>query len=137
MVKNLIICDDEPHILRAAELKFQRAGFTVRCAQDGQEAWELILAGHPDLVITDCQMPRMTGIQLAQLIHDTPETTRIPVIMLTGKGFELSHEELRRRFNILAVLNKPFSPRDLLRKVESLLGIDCAPTETQAAIRAT
>lgn len=74
------------------------AGFTVRCAQDGQEAWELIQTSHPDLVITDCQMPLMTGIQLAQRIHETPETSRIPVIMLTGKWFELPHEELRQRF---------------------------------------
>jgi len=136
-VKDLIVCDDEPHILRAAELKFQRAGFTVRCAQDGQEAWELIQTSHPDLVITDCQMPLMTGIQLAQRIHETPETSRIPVIMLTGKWFELPHEELRHRFNILAVLNKPFSPRDLLRRVELLLGNESVSADSTAGIRTT
>lgn len=120
MAKKILLCDDEPHILRAAEIKFVRAGFEVRCAADGVEGWQAIQEQHPDLVITDCQMPRMSGIELAERIHNTPETTHIPVIMLTGKGFELSHRELSEKFNVRTVLGKPFSPRELLRQAELL-----------------
>ncbi len=121
MPNRLLLCDDEPHILRAAEIKFQHAGYDVMCAGDGQEGWERIQEQIPDLVITDCQMPRMSGIELAARIHNDPNTAHLPVIMLTGKGFELSHKQLRDSYNILAVLGKPFSPRDLLRRVDSIL----------------
>lgn len=130
MPKRILLCDDEPHILRAAEIKFQRAGFEVRCASDGVEAWDRIQEQLPDIVITDCQMPRLSGIELAARIHDTASTARIPVIMLTGKEFELSQAQLRESYNVLAVLGKPFSPRDLLRRVEAILGVSTTPTST-------
>ena len=133
MSTKILLCDDEPHILRAAEIKFQRAGYVVRCAFDGEEGWRLIQEQIPDLVITDCQMPRMSGIELAQRIHNDPATAHLPVIMLTGKGFELSHEELRNAFNVLEILGKPFSPRELLRRVECILN----PVPQLQAIRST
>src|SRR5688500_1019550 len=98
MPKRILLCDDELHILRAAEFKFKRAGYDVVCAADGQEGWEQIQVQRPDIVVTDCQMPRMNGLQLAQRIKEAPETGELPVIMLSGKGFELSPQELRDRF---------------------------------------
>ena len=129
MSYKILLCDDEVHILRAAEFKLKRAGLDVRCACDGQEAWEMIQTDCPDAVVTDCQMPRMNGIQLAELVHTTPTTSHLPVIMLTAKGFELSHEELNAKYGITSVVAKPFSPRKLLERVESILqereGIAC------------
>jgi len=121
MSKRILLCDDELHILRAAEFKFKRAGYDVVCANDGQEGWEQILAQHPDIVVTDCQMPRLNGLQLAERIRSTPETSHLPVIMLSGKGFELSAEELRERFGIRCLMGKPFSPRELFARVEAVL----------------
>lgn len=127
MSKRILLCDDEAHILRAAEFKFKRAGYEVLCATDGQEAWELIQQHRPDIVVTDCQMPRMNGLQLAEKIHGTPETRGLPVIMLSAKGFELSSENIRERFGIRALLAKPFSPRELFQRVEAALaGEDAA-----------
>ena len=121
MTKRILLCDDEAHIVRAAEIKFTRAGFEVQVAFDGEEGWEKILECHPDIVVVDCQMPRLNGIAFAERIHNDPRTVQLPVIMLTGKGFELSHTEMREKYNILAVLSKPFSPRNLLERVEQLL----------------
>lgn len=121
MNKKILLCDDELHILRAAEFKFQRAGYDVRCAGDGEEAWELIEAELPDIVVTDYQMPRLDGLGLAERMKHDPRTTHIPVIVLTARGFELSPEELRERYGIRLMLNKPFSPRDLSRRVEDIL----------------
>ncbi|HHK40898.1 MAG TPA: response regulator [Planctomycetaceae bacterium] len=118
--RKILVCDDEPHILRAAEFKFRRAGYDVTCASDGQQAWECIEASRPDAVITDCQMPRLNGIELAQRIHDDERTRGIPVLMLTAKGFELSQEKLRAECHIVEVLSKPFSPRELLERVDRL-----------------
>ena len=121
MTKRILLCDDEAHILRAAEFKFKRAGYEVFCAFDGQEGWEQVLEHRPDIVVTDCQMPRLNGLQLAERIHTTPETSGLPVIMLSAKGFELSGVEIRERFGIRALLAKPFSPRELFQRVEATL----------------
>jgi DNA-binding response OmpR family regulator len=119
--KSVLLCDDDVHILRAAEIKFSRAGFDVRAATDGVDAWQEIERRRPDLVITDCQMPRMNGLELVERIRATPAVEGLPVIMLTAKGFELSHEELAQRSGIAAVVCKPFSPRELLRMAEEIL----------------
>ena len=121
MSKRILLCDDEAHILRAAEFKFKRAGYEVFCASDGQEGWELLTQHRPDIVVTDCQMPRMNGLQLAERIKQTPETAGLPVIMLSAKGFELSPEDIREKFGIRALLTKPFSPRELFQRVEATL----------------
>ena len=122
MAISVLLCDDEVHILRASEFKFARAGFDVRCASDGEEGWQAIQERHPDIVITDCQMPRLDGLGLAQRIHDDPATTHIPVLMLTGKGFEIPRTDKWKECGIVEVLPKPFSPRELLAKAQTLLG---------------
>jgi DNA-binding response OmpR family regulator len=121
MTKRILLCDDELHILRAAEFKFKRAGYEVICANDGQEGWERIQEQRPDIVVTDCQMPRLSGLGLAERIRQTPETSDLPVIMLSAKGFELPSSELRSQFGIRHLMAKPFSPRELFARVEAVL----------------
>lgn len=120
MSVRVMMCDDEIHILRAAEFKIARAGFDVRCAPDGLAAWEAIQAERPDMLITDFQMPRLDGLGLIQRLREAPATRDLPVVMLTAKGFEVSPQELADTLGVLAVLAKPFSPRELLRLVESI-----------------
>ena len=122
MCKRVLLVDDEIHILRAAEFKIKRAGFDVRIAGDGEEAWELIENQKPDLLITDCQMPRLDGFGLVQRVRENPETADLPVLMLTAKGFELSEEDLTGKWNVSRLISKPFSPRELLATVKEILG---------------
>lgn len=119
MIAKILLCDDEVHIVRAAEFKLARAGYDVRSASDGQAAWETIHREHPDLLITDLQMPRLGGLELIERLRQQPETHDLPVIVLTAKGFELKPEELVEKWGVLAVVGKPFSPRELLRLVEA------------------
>ena len=121
MTKKILLCDDELHILRAAEFKFSRAGYQVVCASNGEEAWSLIERDVPDVLVTDCQMPLLNGLDLARRIKDHPATSHLPVIMLSAKGFELSAEQLREEYGIMKLLCKPFSPRELFGLVESIL----------------
>ena len=121
MSKRILLCDDEIHILRAAEFKFKRAGYEVVLASDGEEGWERIQQQLPDIVVTDCQMPRLNGLGLAERIKSDPATCHLPVIMLSGKGFELSQSEISDRYGIRALIGKPFSPRELFQQVEALL----------------
>jgi DNA-binding response OmpR family regulator len=121
MSRRILVCDDEAHILRAAEFKFKKGGYEVLCASDGEEGWEILQTFKPDIIITDYQMPRMDGLELIERIRSNASTAEIPIIMLTAKGFELSHETTRGRFGVIAVLPKPFSPRELFQRVEEIL----------------
>ena len=121
MGKKVLLCDDEAHILRAAEFKLSRAGYDVATASNGQEAWEAIQANLPDILVTDLQMPRMDGLELSRRVRECPATQDLPILMLTAKGFETAHLELAEKCGVLAVLPKPFSPRELLRCVDSVL----------------
>ncbi|MHB8902191.1 MAG: response regulator [Thermoguttaceae bacterium] len=121
MGKRILLCDDEIHILRAAEFKLKRAGYDVRVAGDGEEGWELIQQEMPDLVVTDCQMPRLDGLGLIARARENEATRELPFFMLTAKGLELSHADLADRLNVLGVIIKPFSPRDLLRSIDGVL----------------
>lgn len=121
MSKKILLCDDELHILRAAEFKFSRAGYQVICASNGEEAWSIIEREVPDILVTDCQMPLLNGLDLARRIKDHPATNHLPVIMLSAKGFELSAEQLREEYGIMKLLCKPFSPRELFGLVENIL----------------
>jgi two-component system, OmpR family, alkaline phosphatase synthesis response regulator PhoP len=124
--KRILLCDDEIHILRAAEFKLRRAGYDVVTAGNGEEGWQAIRERLPDMVVSDYQMPRLDGFGLVQRIRGCAETAHLPVMMLTAKGFELGHDELREKWGVIAVLAKPFSPRELLQRVEQVLAAEGA-----------
>ena len=121
MTKKVLLCDDEIQIIRAAEFKIKRAGYDVSIAGDGLEAWEMIQEQKPDIVVTDCQMPRLDGLGLVKLIRENPETADLPVLMLSAKGFELDRQYLYDVLRIKELIAKPFSPRELLKSIEQLL----------------
>jgi DNA-binding response OmpR family regulator len=121
MSKRILLCDDEIHILRAMEFKLKKGGYEVEITSDGEEAWEAIQNRKPDLLITDCQMPRLNGLELIDRLRNNPQTAGMPVFMLTAKGYELSPELLFNQLRVLRVLAKPFSPRELLRDVDAVM----------------
>jgi two-component system, OmpR family, alkaline phosphatase synthesis response regulator PhoP len=123
MTKKVLLCDDEIHILRAAEIKVSRAGYEVRIAHDGQQAWEFIQQDQPDVLVTDVQMPRCDGFELSRRIRDNPATKDLPILMLTAKGFELAQQEMMEKWGIVGILAKPFSPRELVRRIDQILGV--------------
>ncbi|MCE9605280.1 MAG: response regulator [Planctomycetia bacterium] len=120
MSRHVLLCDDEIAIIRAAEIKLTRAGFRVTCCSDGQEAFETIQRDKPDLLISDCQMPRMGGLELIRRLRADEATCDLPIMMLTGKGYELPREELQTKYGVIEIIAKPFSPRDVLKIVENL-----------------
>jgi two-component system alkaline phosphatase synthesis response regulator PhoP len=114
MSHRVLLADDEIHIRSAAEFKLKRE-FEVSCATDGQEAWEMILAQRPDILITDLQMPRMNGLELIEHVRAHEATADLPVILLTAKGFELAREEVFNTLKVFQLMSKPFSPRELCK----------------------
>ena len=111
--KTILVADDEPHIARVAELKLSLAGFNVIKAHDGQQAWNTISNHSIDLLVTDYQMPKLSGLDLAKRMARTPETVDIPIILLTGQDYILKSDDVKKT-SIARILSKPFSPRELL-----------------------
>ena len=122
MAKRILVADDESHIVLVVSLKLRNAGFEVLTAADGEEAAELCLSERPDLLITDYQMPLMTGLELCRKLRLDERTKSIPAIMLTARGFDIEPQEMIDA-GIAAFLAKPFSPRELLARVNDLLGV--------------
>lgn len=120
MSKRVLVVDDEAFIVNVVELKLRNAGYEVLKAVDGEEAFEVASQEIPDLVITDFQMPYMTGIELCRAMAEQQSTSHIPVIILTARGFAVDPEDLAVG-NIKDVLSKPFSPRAVLELVTQLL----------------
>lgn len=108
-----IVCDDEPHIRSSVRFALQRAGFDVEVYEDGDLALQAITHRKPDLLVTDNQMPQMSGTELTQRLRADASLSEIPIIMLTAKTFEVTEDELRQVAGVDAVLSKPFSPREL------------------------
>lgn len=125
MGKRVLVADDEAHILHVVSMKLAHAGYEVLTALDGEEAMELCLAEKPDLLITDYQMPCLTGLELCEKLRESEQTREIPVLMLTAHGFDIEPDKMAAA-GIAGVLTKPFSPREVLVSVERLLGEEVA-----------
>ncbi len=118
----ILVCDDEPHILHIVATKLRNGGFNVVTAADGEEAFGLSQDTMINLVVTDYQMPVLSGLELCAKLRSQEATRDIPVIMLTARGFSMKDDDLKET-NIRKVLAKPFSPRELLRCSQELLNV--------------
>ncbi len=118
----VIVSDDEPHIRAIVASKLRSAGYDVHEAGDGQEALTIAKELTPDLVITDLQMPYMSGIELCAALKSHPATSAVPALLLTARGFLVSDDQLLQT-NIRGVRSKPFSVRDVLQDAQNLLKV--------------
>ncbi|MFC1675705.1 response regulator [Planctomycetota bacterium] len=118
--KKILIADDEIHIVRVLVIKLKNNGYDVISAENGQQAFELAQKEKPDIIVTDYQMPIMTGLELIEKLRETDQTKDIPVIMLTARSFAIEKQQ-EQSLRISKCLSKPFSPKELLSTVESVL----------------
>jgi two-component system alkaline phosphatase synthesis response regulator PhoP len=118
--KKVLVVDDEIHIVHVVAIKLRNNGFEVITAGNGEDAFELACKNELDVVITDFQMPIMTGLELVEKLRQYEPTSHLPVIMLTARGFAIDDEE-KERLGIATFISKPFSPRELLGCVEDVI----------------
>jgi CheY-like chemotaxis protein len=121
----ILVVDDESHILHVVSLKLRNAGYDVVTAENGEQGFDQAVKDQPSLIITDFQMPFMSGLEMCQKLRLDDRTRDIRALMLTARGFSLPPESLEKT-NVVTVLSKPFSPRDILAKVQELLGVRAA-----------
>ena len=119
--KRILICDDDPVILRLLQVNLELEGYEVLQAHHGEEALEIASAEHPDLVILDIMMPRLDGYQTAERLKASDDTKEIPVVFVSAKA-QQSDIEKGKSYGVADYLTKPFDPTDLLEIVERLVG---------------
>lgn len=125
--KTILLVDDEAYVTQAVSYNLQKAGATVLIRRNGAEMCEAVQNQPPDLIITDYEMPLLNGFEASKKLKTNPATAQIPILLLTARGHRLPASELAQT-NIQCLFNKPFSAKQLVAKVESLLTSD---TSTQ------
>ena len=122
MTKKVLIADDEQNIVISLEFLLRREGFEVLVASDGEEALDKVRAEKPDLVLLDVMMPKMNGFDVCQALRADPDLAGTRILMLTAKGRET---EVSKGLGLGAdaYMTKPFSTKELVIQVRSLLGL--------------
>ncbi|MHC4644399.1 MAG: response regulator [Planctomycetota bacterium] len=118
--RKVLVVDDEIHIVHVVAIKLRNNDFEVIAAANGAEAFELACSEQPDIIVTDFQMPVMTGLELIERVRNNEATADIPVILLTARSFAIEDEQ-KETLRISECLSKPFSPKELLRCIEDVL----------------
>ncbi|MYT32649.1 response regulator [Streptomyces sp. SID8354] len=128
-VKRVLVVDDDPTVSEVVAGYLHRAGFAVEVSADGPAAVARAAARPPDLVVLDLMLPGMDGLEVCRRLR---EQGPLPVIMLTARGDE-EDRILGLEFGADDYVTKPFSPRELVLRVESVLRRAGAPTAAGSA----
>jgi CheY-like chemotaxis protein len=118
--KTILVCDDDPVILRLLQVNLELEGYGVVLASHGQEAFEKAAEDPPDLIILDIMMPRMDGYQTVDKLRELGSTKDIPVVFLSAKAQQADIER-GKKYGVAEYLTKPFDPAELLEAVERLV----------------
>ena len=94
---NALVVDDSMLIRHTVCRYLEERGFAVETAANGQEALETLKRLHPDLIITDMQMPKMGGTELITALKSNAETANIPIVIVSSKQSEIGRASCRER----------------------------------------
>lgn len=117
MSARILVCDDEPQILRALRIVLREAGFTVTVTATGEEALDAAALDAPDAVIVDLVLPGVDGVEITRRLREWSDA---PIIVLSAVGEE---DEKVRALAAGAddYVTKPFGPRELVARIEAAL----------------
>jgi len=128
MGSRVLVVEDEPDLADLVALNLRQEGHEVVIAHDGATALAEIQRSQPDLLVLDVMLPDISGLEVCRRLRRSAQTIRLPVIMLTARsdevdrvvGFEVGADDY---------VLKPFSPRELVLRVDAILRRTLAPTE--------
>ena len=116
----ILVVDDEPDVLELVVFHLKKEKYKVAIADNGDKALKIAREQVPNLIILDLMLPGISGLEICQLLKQNPKTTEIPILMLTARAGE---EDRVRGLELGAhdYVTKPFSPRELVLRVNNLL----------------
>ncbi|MBD1937485.1 response regulator [Microcoleus sp. FACHB-68] len=117
----VLIVDDSITVRELLSMTFNKAGYRVEQARDGQEAWEKLRSGLPcDIVFCDIEMPRMDGLELLSRMQKDPILTDLPIAMLTSRGAD-RHRQMAVQLGARGYFTKPYLEEALLEAANRML----------------
>ncbi|MBX3389591.1 MAG: response regulator [Phycisphaeraceae bacterium] len=130
---NLLLVDDNEQNLELLEAYLEDLSCELRLARDGMEALDAVAAKHPDVILLDVMMPRMSGFQVCAKLKQESATKDIPIIMVTALN-EVSDVERAIECGADDFLSKPVNKLELLTRVKSLVRISKMQSELQRTL---
>lgn len=115
-MKKILIVDDHAPVIRVLKMGIEEAGYEVDTASNGSECLVKLCSGHPDFLITDIDMPRMSGKELCLAIEEQIPERRFPIVVLTSRT-EMEHRDWTRSIENLTFVEKPVSIRRLVSHI--------------------
>ncbi len=116
----VLLAEDDEDVRALAEFVLRREGYDVAAVADGEAALAVAAERTPDIAVLDVSMPRLDGLDTARALRDRPETSAIPIMLLTARVTEADRER-GREAGVDTQLDKPFSPAALAERVKALL----------------
>ena len=130
----VLVVDDSITVRELLTLSFNKLGYRVEQARDGQEGWDKLRGGLPcDMIFCDIEMPRMNGLELLSNLQKEEHLKRIPVAMLTSRGAD-KHRQLATELGAKAYLTKPYTEKDLMDVAQKLIEINRANREAELMV---
>ncbi|HUS12372.1 MAG TPA: response regulator transcription factor [Pyrinomonadaceae bacterium] len=129
-MKKILIVEDDKDIIELVRYNFEKENFRVIHAEDGVLGLTQIRKTHPDLIILDLMLPRLSGLEICREVRKDPTLSRIPIIMLTARGDE-ADRVVGLEMGADDYVPKPFSPRELVARVRALFRRG-EPSETES-----
>ena len=129
----ILIVDDEREIRELLRYNLEREGYHVLTAQAGEEGLARIFSARPDLVLLDLLLPGLNGLEILREVRAEPSTKDLPVLLLTARGAEMD-KLLGFERGADDYITKPFSPREVLARVDAVLRRARPPREPEALV---
>ena len=128
MSQSILVVDDDPHIRDVVCFALNKAGMTTRAAADGAEALRMTEEVTPDLLVLDINMPEMDGLELCRKLRQSSE---VPILFLSSRDDEIDRV-LGLELGADDYVTKPFSPRELVARINAILKRTRAPANSEA-----
>jgi DNA-binding response OmpR family regulator len=127
--KKILVVEDDPDLVELLSFNLRGCGFTVSTASDGLDALKKARTIFPDLILLDLMLPELDGFGVCEILRREPATAAIPIIMVTAMSSQFARlAGLEAGAN--DYITKPFSPKQLIARVQALLGQPAVPAAT-------
>ena len=118
--KKILVVDDNVAVVSTLKTFLEIEGYEVIVARSGAEGFKLAKEENPDLIITDFVMPNINGYHFTKMLKSDPDTSSIPVILISSKADKVG-EKFKELAGVIDYLTKPFSTKELKRVLSRVL----------------
>jgi len=123
MSLKIVVADDYLDICELLDISFRKAGFTVRTAIDGMQAFDEIVQERPDIVVLDVVMPKMSGVDVVKMMRKDDDLREIPAILVSARGQDLEFD-FDLEVDRVEFVVKPFNLQELVQLVKEIVALN-------------